>query len=383
MSNPIHLRGITWNHTRGLCPMQVTAQRFHETHPNIEIAWEKRSLQAFADESIASLSERFDFLVVDHPSTGEAATHQLFLPVSDHLPAEFIADQAANSVGGSHLSYNFLGKQWVLAIDAATPVAGWREDLLLAHKAQVPQTWEELLGLAKAGLVEFCGWPIDCLMYFYAFCVNEGEAPFQSKDFVVSKDTGTRALLALKELADLCDPAGFTRNPIRSWEHLARADTKQAYCPFAYGYSNYARVGYGDHRLRFGGLVSRNSKRLTSTLGGTGLAVSAKTKHPQAAMAYAKFVSSPATQTGLFTAAGGQPGHRQAWLDAENNRQTNQYFKDTLPALDAAYLRPRFDGYIDFQIKAPAPVVDALKGKLAPAAALDALNELYRTFPAR
>lgn len=363
--------------------MQATAQRFHETHPHVEITWEKRSLQAFADESIASLSERFDFLVVDHPSTGEAATHQLFLPVSEHLPADFIADQAANSVGGSHLSYNFLGKQWVLAIDAATPVAGWREDLLLKHKAQVPQTWSELLDLAKGGLVEFCGWPIDCLMYFYAFCVNEGEAPFQSKDFVVSKDTGTRALLALKELADLCDPAGFTRNPIRSWEHLARADSKQAYCPFAYGYANYALDGYAERRLRFGGLVSRNGKRLTSTLGGTGLAVSAKTKHPAEAMAYAQFVSSPATQAGLFTAAGGQPGHRQAWLDEENNRRSNQYFKDTLPTLDAAYQRPRFDGYIDFQIKAPGAVVDALKGKLAPAAALDALDALYREFPAR
>ena len=383
MSTPIQLRGITWNHTRGLCPMQATAQRFHETHPGIEITWEKRSLQAFADESIAALAQRFDFLVVDHPSTGEAATHRLFLPVDDHLPADFIADQAAGTVGGSHLSYNFLGRQWVLAIDAATPVAGWREDLLLKHKARVPQTWEELLDLAKAGLVEFCGWPIDCLMYFYAFCVNEGEAPFQSKTQVVSRETGTRALLAIKELADLCDPAGFTRNPIRSWEHLARADASQAYCPFAYGYSNYARAGYAERRLRFGGLVSRNGTRLTSTLGGTGLAVSAQTKHPKEAMEYAQFVSAPATQTGLYTAAGGQPGHRAAWLDEENNRQTGQYFKDTLPTLDAAYLRPRFDGYIDFQTKAPAPVVDALKGVISPLQALDALDALYRTFPAR
>jgi len=46
------LRGIAWDHTRGFVPMVATAQRFHELHPEIEIRWEKRSLQAFADAPI-------------------------------------------------------------------------------------------------------------------------------------------------------------------------------------------------------------------------------------------------------------------------------------------------------------------------------------------
>ncbi|MEN9358957.1 MAG: hypothetical protein RL095_492 [Verrucomicrobiota bacterium] len=383
MSDVKQLRGITWNHSRGLCSVQATAQRFHEMNPGVEILWEKRSLQAFADESIASLSARFDLLVVDHPSSGEAAAHGLFLPLDEHLPAAFLVDQAANSVGGSHESYQFGGHQWALAIDAATPVAGWREDLLAKHKVQVPQTWEQLLDLARGGLVEFCGWPIDCLMYFYAFCVNEGEDPFQSRERVVSDDVGRRALEAIKGLADLCDPAGFSRNPIRSWELLSRADSRAAYCPFAYGYSNYARAGYGERRLRFGGLVSRKGHRLTSTLGGTGLAISAKTRHPEVAAAYAQFSASAAVQTGLFTAAGGQPGHRAAWLDAENNRVTSHYFTDTLPTLDAAYHRPRFDGYIDFQIQAPVPVLAFLQGRSSAAEALAELNRIYQQFPGR
>jgi len=140
----ITLRGITWDHARGFAPMAATAARWHERHPEVEVVWEKRSLQAFADESIASLAQRFDLLAVDHPSMGEAAAHRLFVPLEQHLPAEFLRDQAANSVGASYASYAINGSQWALPIDAAAPIAGWREDVLVA----------------------FCGWPIDCLMYF-------------------------------------------------------------------------------------------------------------------------------------------------------------------------------------------------------------------------
>ncbi|MBK8857999.1 MAG: extracellular solute-binding protein [Opitutaceae bacterium] len=377
------LRGITWDHTRGFGPMVATAQRWHELHPEVEIVWEKRTLQAFADESIASLAQKFDLLVVDHPSMGEAAAHGLFLPLEQHLSADFLRDQAAHSTGASHASYQINGSQWALAIDAAAPIAGWREEVLAAAGERVPQTWDELLALARRGRVAFCGWPIDCLMYFYAFCVNEGEAPFgPDKTRVVSEAVGGAALRAIKELADACHPDGFTRNPIRTWEWLA-AQEREAYCPFAYGYSNYARAGYAAHRLKFGGLVTRKGKPLTCTLGGTGLAISARTKQAAAALAYAQYVASGVTQTGIYTMGGGQPAHRRAWLDAENNRQTQDFFHDTLPVIENAYMRPRFDGYIDFQVKAPAQVVAALRNEITPPQALDRLNELYREYPAR
>jgi len=377
------LRGITWNHTRGYGPMVATAQRWHELHAEVEIVWERRTLQAFADESITSLAQRFDLLVVDHPSMGEAAAHGLFLPLEQHLPADFLRDQATNSTGASHASYQVGGSQWALAIDAAAPIAGWREDVLTTAGERVPQTWNELLALARRGRVAFCGWPIDCLMYFYAFCVNEGEVPFgPDKARIVSDAVGLAALRAIKELADACNPAGYTRNPIRTWEWLATQD-REAYCPFAYGYSNYARAGYAAHRLKFGGLVARNGRPLTCTLGGTGLAISAWTQHRDAALAYAQFVADGATQTGIYTAGGGQPAHRSAWLDAENNRQTNDFFRDTLPVIENAYMRPRFDGYIDFQVKAPTHVVAALRGEVTPQQALDRLNALYREYPAR
>lgn len=379
----ISLRGITWHHPRGYGPMVATARRWQEMNPGVEIVWEQRSLQAFADESIVSSAQRFDLLVVDHPSMGEAAAQGLFLPLEQHLPGEFLQDQAENSVGASHGSYQINGSQWALAIDAATPVAGWREDLLAAAGETVPQTWAELLALARRGRVAFCGWPIDCLMYFYAFCVNEGEAPFgPDKSRIVSEEVGVAALLAIKELADACRPEGFQRNPIRAWEWLATQE-REAYCPFAYSYSNYARADFAPHRLKFGGLVSRNGKSLTSTLGGTGLAVSAQTKHPAAVLAYAQFVASGESQAGIYTWGGGQPAHKQAWLNAQTNQLTQNFFRDTLPVQESAYLRPRFDGYIDFQVKAPPHAAAAVRGEITPREALRRLDALYRRYPAR
>jgi multiple sugar transport system substrate-binding protein len=131
MSNAtVVLRGIAWNHTRGFLPVVATAQRFEELHPEVSILWEKRSLQSFADASMADLAATFDLIIMDHPHTALAATHELLLPFDDLLPAEVLTDLAANSVGASHESYSYEGRQWALAIDAAAPISTCRLDLL-------------------------------------------------------------------------------------------------------------------------------------------------------------------------------------------------------------------------------------------------------------
>ena len=70
MSAKTVLRGITWNHSRGFVSVVATAQRYCELHPDVEITWEKRSLQEFADAPIQGLAEAYDLLVIDHPLGG-------------------------------------------------------------------------------------------------------------------------------------------------------------------------------------------------------------------------------------------------------------------------------------------------------------------------
>jgi len=373
----IHLKGITWNHTRGYLPMVATAQRYAETHPGVEITWEKRSLQAFADHDIRELALKYDLLVIDHPWAGAAASSGILLPLQDHLPADFLADQAANSVGASHHSYAFEQPdsqpyQTALAIDAATPVAAYRPDLL----PQPPQTWQDLLALARQGLVAFAGIPIDSLMSFYMLCSTLGQDPFVQDEWRVSTALGSQVLEMLRELASLVTPEIFAWNPIKVYEALtSRQDL--AYCPFAYGYSNYARPGYAAHQLEFGDLVELTpGARLRTTLGGTGLAISSACTQLSTALDYARFTASQACQRGLFAESGGQPGHRQAWLDPEVNRRSSNYFINTLPALDRSYLRPRYPGYLHFQDHAGDHVRAYMLNGGSPTETLNAMQKL-------
>ena len=203
--------------------------------------------------------------------------------------------------------------------------------------------------MAKKGLVAFPAIPIDSLMTFYTFCCSLGEDPCLHEDVVISEATGIKALKLYRELAMYIDPACFNRNPIQTYEAMTLADDI-AYCPFAYGYSNYSRNGYARKLLHFHDMITLNgSTNLRSSLGGTGLAVSANCQHIDVAMQYAAFVASAQCQRGLYTDNGGQPGHLSAWTDENTNLITHNYFLNTLPALQRAYLRPRYFGHMFFQ----------------------------------
>ena len=373
----VELKGITWNHSRGFVSVVATAQRFHEIHPHIDIKWEKRSLQEFADYPIQKLIDQYDLLVIDHPWAGYAAANTgKLLPLQDHLPAAFLADQAANSVGNSHLSYDFDGNHCALAIDAAAPVAVYRPDLLKKLGVGIPQTWDELLELARRGTVTMPGIPIDSLMNFYMLCSTLGQDPFVDDEWVIRESLGIQVLDLLRELTSLCSPEIFDWNPIKIYEALAQQDTL-AYCPFAYGYSNYSREGYADNLLLFTDMVALNGRRMRSTLGGAGLAVSTSSNNKEDAVAYAMFTASARIQQTLYFENGGQPGHRSAWESEVVNDRSHNYFLNTLPALDRAYLRPRYPGYLHFQDHAGEHIRDYLMHGGDPKRVLQKMTNLF------
>jgi multiple sugar transport system substrate-binding protein len=370
------LRGITWDHSRGYTPMVATAQRFHELHPEVEIIWEKRSLQAFGDYPLQKLVDKFDLLIIDHPFVGYAASHPILLPLDEYLPADYLQDQATNSVGASHESYSYGGHQWALATDAATPIASYRPDLLEKHKLSLPKTWDEVLELAKSGMVIVPAVAIDSLMNLYYFCVNRGISLFENEKFV-DEAAGVWTLEQLHKLVSLCPSECLTRNPIKTYDALATGD-KYVYCPFAYGYSNYGRLGYAEYLLAFTNVVGFETNRTgRTTLGGTGLAISANCQHKAIAVEYAKYVHDGLIQRTLYVENGGQPGHRSAWLDENANARTNSFFKNTLQTLDNAYLRPRYDGYLHFQDTGSPVIHEYLKNGSNPEQALHELQKIY------
>ncbi|RYD69023.1 MAG: extracellular solute-binding protein, partial [Sphingobacteriales bacterium] len=266
---------------------------------------------------------------------------------------------------------------WALPIDAATPVAASRPDLFAEQGLELPTSFEDLLALADKGLVAFAGIPIDVLMNFYTLCCSLGEDPCQNDIEVVSTEIGIKVLKMYRELASKIDKANFDRNPIQVYEAMTLTDAI-AYCPFAYGYSNYSRNGYARKALHFHDMISLDGKtNLISTLGGTGLAISSKCEELDVAAKYVEFVGSPACQSTLFFESGGQPGHLTAWKNEEVNRQSQNYFLNTLPALQRAFLRPRYHGSMYFQDHAGDVVRDYLMNGGDELKVLSNMNELY------
>lgn len=367
------LNGITWGHSRGISPLQAASQRFNERNPGIEIRWKKRSLQEFADFPIEELTRSFDLLIIDHPWAGRASVTNCVLPLEQYLPDTYLQDQAANSVGYSHLSYHYDGSQWALAIDAATPAASYRPDLL--H--QLPETWEDLLLLAENGKVAVPAIPIDLLMNFYTFCIACGEEPFQKDEQLVSEEKGIQAIETMKQLYSRIDRRFFNCNPIAVAE-LMSSSNDYWYCPFAYGYSNYARKGYAEHLLLYTNVVKLNGSHLRTTIGGTGLAVSAFSEHRDEALAFAQYVVSGECQRTFYVQHGGQPGHLSAWKDAAANLLTHNYFTEVLPLMENGYVRPRYNGYLHFQDHAGNPLQQCLMEDGDPRKTLQQMNAIYR-----
>ena len=370
----IELRGMTWDHPRGYDPMVATSAAYAEAHPGVTITWEKRSLQAFADRPIAEMAETYDLMVIDHPHVGEVAKQGNLLPLDGLRDAEMAA-LADGSVGHSHRSYNFAGRQWSLAIDTATPVACLRPDLL----QRPPKLWFEVLELASAGKVGFALIPINALMTFFGMARNLGYDVAEDPDQLIAPTEGAHVLGLMREIVALIDPRCLTLDPIGIFEWMGRNADAPAYSPFGYGYTNYSRTGFCPYPLAFHDAPGIAEPSPCGTvLGGTGIAVSAFTKHPEVAVDYAFWIAGAACQKGLYTASGGQPAHAAAWEDDTCNALTGNFLRNTRRTLDAAWLRPRYDGYMELQDRAGDIVHTCLQGEASKAATLSALDVAYR-----
>ena len=75
---------------------------------------------------------------------------------------------------------------------------------------------------------------------------------------------------------------------------------------------------------------------------------------------------------------GGQPGHRQAWLDEAANHLCHDFFRAVLPVMERGYIRPRYNGYLHFQDHAGDPLQRYLQQGGTPEAVLAEMNRIYR-----
>ncbi|WP_112323090.1 ABC transporter substrate-binding protein [Oceanibium sediminis] len=375
MSEKITLRGMTWDHSRGVDPMLATSAQFAKDNPGVEIIWEKRSLQAFADRPIGEMAGRYDLMVIDHPHVGEVAGSGQLVAFDTLGRDEELATLAAQSVGLSHPSYNFDGHQWGLAIDAATPVASFRPDLL----DSAPTRWDAVMNLAAKGRVAAALIPINTLMCFFGLARNQDMSVAEAPDQLMDRDDARQVLDMLVELAAKVDPRCLTLDPIGVAEWMGRMLDAPAYCPFGYGYTNYSRDGYCRFPLIFADApgVGDNGPRGT-VIGGTGIAISSQCKHLEVAADYAFWIAGAECQSTLFFDAGGQPANAVAWESDHTNAAARDFFRNTRKTLETSWLRPRYDGYMGFQDRGGDILHRCLRGEAGITETLDALDAAYR-----
>jgi multiple sugar transport system substrate-binding protein len=352
------LRGITWEHPRGLDCL-VSSSAVYREQTGVQVSWDSRSLQAFADAPLEALATEYDLMVIDHPHVPAAAAAGVLAPLDGQGFDAELATLAGQSVGASHASYRYAGHQYGLATDAAAQVAVFRPDLL----AEPPHDWDEVLELARAGRVLWPAKPIDAFSSLVTVAGNQGAAVTPEPGVFLADEDAERALALLHRLADLVPERNLADNPIEVAEQLSRGD-QWAYAPLLFGYTNYSRTGFRAHRLRYVDIPAGPQGPVGSLLGGAGLAVSAQSRQQEAARAFAFWVASADVQRGVYFDGGGQPGNRLAWEDERTNRETWDFFRGTRATLEQAYLRPRSTRYLDFQDTVSPLVTAALMGEI-------------------
>jgi len=335
------LKGMTWSHPRGYDPMVATAKAWADK-TGVVIEWDKRSLQDFESFPVEELARQYDLIVIDHPHVGQITAENCLTPL-DIVGREAEREALARgSVGQSYPSYTYAGHQWAFPIDAATQVMAYRPDLI-----EPPTEWDGVVALAKRGEVVLPLLAPHSMMGFFTLTANLGHPCATQPGELVDRGTGLRALEMLAEIAAYLEPSNFAMDPIAASEALARPDAVVSVMPLGYGYVSYAIPGFRPNQLTFANIPLPESKG--SALGGTGIAVSAFSQHRQAAIDYAYWVASADVQRGLYASSGGQPGHAAAWEDDGVNAATNDFYRDTRRTLEAAYVRPRHNGYMNFQ----------------------------------
>ena len=368
-STPVVLRGMTWDHPRGVDGLRAADPLLIDRH-GITIEWEARSLLAFGDQHVADFASDFDIMVIDHPHVPDAVEAGALLPLDG---IDGLDDLARESVGQSHDSYRYRGRQWALGVDAAAQVSAFRPD----RADGAPVFWSDALELAAAGAVLWPYKPVDAFSTFATLLAQRG-APLARNGLFLERSVAGEVLEFMIRLADAVPAWCADANPIDVAEALV-ADNAYSVGVALFGYTNYSRAGFRAHPLAYDDIPSFDGRAGGSTLGGAGVAVSASTRHPELAIAAAAILAGAEAQVGPYTAGGGQPGNLRAWRSDRANETTHGFFRNTLRTLERAWIRPRVLGWPDLQLALSHLVRDAVVARRFDKTTLDRIERLPAT----
>jgi multiple sugar transport system substrate-binding protein len=364
---------MTWQSRRAVDPLVASLPAFRAAHPGIGIEWTARSLAGFEFEPVEQLARRYDLIILDHPFMGDAARKGYLLSLD-----EAITGSDSDYVGPSLATYRLDGHTYAVPVDAACQVAVFRPDLMQHLDQPPPRTWEEVLELGQAaqrqGLKLAIGLTgVHSLMTFFTLMAGLGQPCATSPDETLfGGPAASEALSLIRALLSFCPPQVLDWNSIKLHEMMV-AEDHFVYCPAVYCYATYAEA---DQRrpLRFADLPGASGPSPKgSTIGGTGLAISAHCTSPEAALTYARFAANASTQLD-FARHHGQPARIEAFTDISVDQTFGGCFSATRASLEGSWIRPRYAGYLGFQEHGGQLIESHLRGDLGEAALLEKLR---------
>ncbi len=406
--------------------------------PAEPIRWERQPLEGFESRPLRTLADDYDLLVIDHPGLGEAIRDGALRPLDTLLPAEELAAMAAVSAGRSFASYRLAGHQWALPLDAAAQVSVCRPDLMDERPLTWEDARR---AARRHRTVLCLGGPHALLMFAAICVALGAPPGAAADDVFADPATGAAALDIMADLFAHADHRLPARNPIAVLDAMATSaalDSRgarksvatptgaPAYCPLVYGYLTYQRprpghatlaafdapagqhpASPGHEKINHRGAGdapaiacpaaepersepprgerlpgdptpgATTGHRIGSVLGGTGIAVTRSCARPEAAVAHISRLLSEQVQVGLYAELGGQSADRRAWADAAADASSGGFYSATRRTVEAAWVRPRFPGYLGFQAAASAMLRDGLIEGERHDLLLRRINDLY------
>lgn len=354
-------RGLTWDHPRGRRPLEQTAAEWRER--GVDVVWDAQPLEGFEAHPIEDLAARYDLVVLDHPHLGDAVAAGALQPVGHLLGSEAF-------VGPSVASYTLGGELWALPLDAATQVSA-----RTASRVPVaPRTWGEVASLAEDGGVALSLAGPHALLSLFSAAAALGHPPVDEPGAPWLDDAGLDGALDLLARVHRAALPGYAElNPIAMLERVADRADPLSYVPLIYGYVTFSR---GPDPVTFGDAPRASADSPPgSTIGGTGVAVSARTVIDDDLATYLRWLVSDQTQRRVIPVRSGQPASSAAWRDPLVDAAASGFYSATLDTIEHATVRPRAAGYPAAQQRASAAVRDALAGRIT----TQALRERLRT----
>lgn len=371
-------RGMTWSHPRGLAPMEALAEQAclpgPLSVPGSRVRWEAQDLAGFESRPLDALATRYDLIVLDHPGLGRARATRALAPLEGLFPASELLAWEAGSVGASFESYRYDGHQWALPVDAAAQVSAHRPDLL----PDVPTTWDDVLALPDGVRMCVPSSGPHTLLTFLGIAAALDPALDPSPSRLVPRSVGREALGLLARLIRRTPPDLLDLDPIQILDRMQTGGL--AYSPLVFGYVTYSdSAGGGQPPVRFHDAPSHSRGGTPgSVLGGTGLALAARSADDDAVLGHVRQAMHEHAQRVVIPDAGGQPSATGAWEDPAVNARWSDFYASTRRTQDSAWRRPRFDGWISVQSGGSRLLYEGLRRNRDPEDLLDELDVCYR-----